>query len=502
MIFIVFILFLYISYSVPLTGDDWTNYLFKVSNFGDAVRISVEKYLAYEGRLFSRIVILLLTYNRVWWNVLNAVVMGVVFGTMNHFSNNAKVNTLPLIIALSILMVPNETFRQTYVWITGNLTYMLPIGLLFVYIQILYMASSESNSKPVLYGMLLTAVAFFNSMMVEHVSALMIFVSVYFVAKQYYRNKSIDLRLLPSTLISLIGFMGMYFSPGVKSRMLSESVEFYNFSIIEKIWSNLGNFVSNTFIMNSFMLLLLTFVVTHMISRRYSGSKRYLAWGIISIIPIMTVILNSTNFLYDKSGKYRVVYDLFKIIIDPNNGFVQAFWLFFAITFIWLILTSKKINERLKITEFFLFGLVTNGAMMFSPVWGARTSVATLFLIYTACFVYIGYNTHPSKRYESPIFVTWVSLFVSVSTYMIILYSSVSSQQSFREKSIQYQIQEGNSIIKVERFPKYTLWNAEAWNSFHEERFRAYYGIDSSKKIEWVLINYRYYIFYAMKSPE
>lgn len=500
LILLIFILFLFISHNIPLTGDDWTNYLYKTTSLSSTIRIVIGKYLTFEGRIFSRIFILMLINNKLWWEIINAFVIAAMFAIMNLLSNSNKSKNLMLIIFLSILFVPNDVFRQCFVWVTGSITYMLPIGFLFIFLFIHHLYTLNNRKFRLLYVTLLCLISLVNSMMVEHVSALMFFIGAYYLIKYFVIERKMDYFLLPSMLISLFGSIAMYLSPGVKARLLAWSPEFAQLSIFSKIKGNISNFISYTFISNTFLICLLVLVMSNLIRLRFSGWRKHLIMIALLVIPLVNVAMNMMSIIYAKSSQVRMIYDFLHVIVDPNNIPIQLFWVVFTLTLIWFLLFNKTIDERSKIVEFLLFGLVSNFVMLLSPIWGARTSATTIFMLYTSCFIYLGNNMqHSNKRFEFLSFLGLQFILITSVICSIILFNSVSSQQTYREKSIRAQINQGKTEIEIERFPKYTLWNADAWNEFHEERFRTYYGIDPDVTIKRVPISYSYFIFYQSK---
>ena len=87
-------------------------------------------------------------------------------------------------------------------------------------------------------------------------------------------------------------------------------------------------------------------------------------------------------------------------------------------------------------------------------------------------------------------------IFISYITILLVLYSSVYRQQNFREKSISKQVDSEINIITIERFPEDVLWNSNAWNKFHENSFKTYYGINSDAEINRIRVDYKYRLLY------
>ena len=54
---IIFVLFLFISSTSPLMGDDWGNYINGSGGVIESIKYAIYSYQDYEGRFFSRIFI-------------------------------------------------------------------------------------------------------------------------------------------------------------------------------------------------------------------------------------------------------------------------------------------------------------------------------------------------------------------------------------------------------------------------------------------------------------
>ena len=80
---LLFFVFLFISYFIPLTGDDWTNANFNTNNIFKIINIAWDKYFLHEGRFASRIFVVFFTNTKWLWNIVNAaMISGIYFFSM------------------------------------------------------------------------------------------------------------------------------------------------------------------------------------------------------------------------------------------------------------------------------------------------------------------------------------------------------------------------------------------------------------------------------------
>ncbi len=97
--------FCMLSHFIPLTGDDWQNYGNGKMGFLNSLRNIKRYYLNWEGRIVSRTFIVFLTYGKIFWNILNALLFFGISYLIMKFNNIEEKVACFLLIALSIFVV-------------------------------------------------------------------------------------------------------------------------------------------------------------------------------------------------------------------------------------------------------------------------------------------------------------------------------------------------------------------------------------------------------------
>lgn len=56
---------------LPISGDDWGNYVLTHGNIVDSIKEAINYYYTWEGRFISRIVLLIFTYHKFIYNIID-----------------------------------------------------------------------------------------------------------------------------------------------------------------------------------------------------------------------------------------------------------------------------------------------------------------------------------------------------------------------------------------------------------------------------------------------
>lgn len=474
----IFIFTLIFSLLIPLGGDDWGNYLYQDISFSGIIDVAINFYQTWEGRFFSRIFDLLLIPKPMLWVFVNAIVMTLLFYFMCKILNIKK-NYLPLVL-LCILFVDMQTFAQVYVWKTGNITYFIPMVFAFF---LIFTRKNLFNDEEQLIrkkDYFLVPLTFIFSMFVENVAAGIIVICILNIIFYYLKYKKIDKPFVLCLIAAILGFSLMTFSPGSMSRLSGEE-EFATLSIFGKLLYNIPNLINYTFIKNSFLLILFIISMSTIVNRNFKNKfLKYISLAFIIIIPLTTAIISFiSNFL--------TLPNIVLKLINPENIFIIIYWLLFLIFFLFLIIKYYKSDK--KIWYFIILAITSNGAMMFSPVWGGRTACFTTFMLYiTLIFIIKDLNL---KIFENK--KTFITLNIICGLFMLlfIIYSFIIYNLNIdRNKYINYQLENNAQAEKYEIIilPGYYVWNLNTWGSEGDfaYNFKRAYGIKEDAELIYV----------------
>lgn len=475
---IVFIFFLSLLFLSPISGDDWGNYLVGKTGLYHSIGNAIGMYFDWEGRFISRILINILTYHKYLWNILTSILITLTIYYSIKIVKPKNKKTIFILSILIILLMNIYTFSQTITWIAGNITYFYVIPILLGYFYCLIYDEEKTTFKRIVF-VLINIIA---PMFVEHMALIIITGNVLLLISKYIKTKKIDKELLIYTLISIVSTATMLLSPGSKSRSLIENIEFNKLNIIEKMIYNLPNFIYYTFIINYFLLILLSISNYYLIKNNIKNKYlKITLLGIQLIIPIITILLYLiSNILPNYTFN----------LINQNNIFIITYWcIYMIILFILLIIDSKQ--EKHKISLFlFILGICANVYMLASPTWGYRTSLFTYILLSILSLKII--DKYKEKDNKNKFLLVFTSI---VMCFYLFLYINVYRCQTSLEKSIKMQLKNNNDVIEIEKFPAFINCNINPENDYHIKQFKRYYKIPQSKELKLVS-NWKYYIIY------
>lgn len=489
---ILFILFALLNHFIPLAGDDWGNAVTNVTSIPEAINLAIDRFFSHEGRFISRIFIFLFSPNKFLWNFFCAGLVVITFILINKLVNN-KSNKFILFLAFTFfIFLENETLKQVVFWLTGNLTYMLPtvLALIFLYINRKILDNNFRISKfKFIISLILLALM---SMMVEPISAAMVLATFILFLYTSIKTKKFDVKRFLYFLIISIGFVLMVFSPGVSMRL--DTTSFNNMGIVDKIITNIPNFINYTYITNSVLIILMTLCIYLMFKN--SKIKFSKVFNILLFIFVgLTVLINTYKFA--QHYFYTNINILNKLLFfgNSNNVLIIIIWLLFTLLFIYLIVKYIKGQEKIKILFYVIIGYSANVAMLISPIWGGRTTFFTILMLFIAClfiFNYYKYDPFNNKIFK---YLLLIFTFCFISC-MLILYHSVYLQNLDREASIYRQIKENKKEIEYYDIPFYAVHNPNASTDFHQGTFKQYYGIDKDVKLKRITYKYKYNLIY------
>ena len=465
---------------VPLTGDDFGNYFNGSSGIWNSISFAINSYQTYEGRFFSRIFINVLTYNKILWNMINALCMT---GIYYYGLKMIKVKNMmyPLLLLLGILLVDEEAFRQGYIWLAGNITYLFPTC--FVIISTYLCTKFDKVHRWVRY--ILPIFAFIFSMFVENVSIVIVTLFLIFTIISIH-DKKISKSLLMSTIFSFIGMILTICAPGNMNR-LGEYSTFKAMNLFDKVVFNLPNFISYTFLRNSFLLILI-FIVILLLVKRYVKKK---SWMLVTCIYLFPLLVTSIVNYAETLG-----INISKLLFLVNGSSIWIMIYYFSIIIMLLILLFYYYQEYKKEYASFtlLIGaILSNGAMFLSPIWGGRTALPTTLLLTISLLIIL--STIYKVKYEKVINSILFVIVLGVSIFFINGYIRVYKENKVREEHIRKQLNEEVDVVEFDVLSERFLWNPNPWDNdgYLAKTMKQYYKIDADKEIKVVFDHNHFY---------
>ena len=470
----IFLLFLLIFFLSPICGDDWGNYIEGSKGLYRSITEAIGMYFSWEGRFISRVLINILTYHKILWNFVNSLVItGTVFLIIKII--NPKKKIIYLLTLLVFLLMNIYTFSQVIPWLAGNLTYFFIMPLLLLYFYYIF----ENDKKLIISFSILNLIM---TMFVEHMAVILVFSNVLFLIYRYIKDKKISKELVLYLIISIIGTVIMLISPGSLYRSSIENIAFNSLSIIGKLMYNVPNFVYYTFIVNPYMIILLSIANYFLINKIFKNKilKVFLIL-LMDIIPILSTSL----YLVSKFVDINI------FLIDSHSIIMIIYYIIYILFFLYLITKYKKsiFNKEM---FFYVIGISSNVVMMASPTWGYRTSFATYLFLCIFSLIIINENIKERKLYN----IILSSIIVLSSLFYITLYISTYRQYKENKTIIEKGIKDKSKVIEIYQYPYFINCNINPDNEYHLRVFKNYYGINQD--VEIILLNnkWKYLILY------
>lgn len=476
-LFIFFTLILFLS---PRSGDDWGNFLEGSLGIRHMIGNAIGMYFDWEGRFVSRLLINFLTFYKPIWNILNSLMIVGIIYFVNKITNPKNRKDIFYLTILIILAMNIYTFSQVVVWIAGNITYLFVIFLLLYYFNTL-INQKYSNKK---YNVLLLILNFIIPMFVEHTGIVLVIGNLLILFYEYYKTHRINKKLLFYLMVSIIGLLLMLLSPGTYQRSQIENIEFKELSIFQKIWYNIPNFIYYTYYINFYMIVLMT-VGNYYLTKEIIKNRIFKVIGCLylTLFPIFITI----NYLTSNFLNLTILQSF-----NQYNNFVILYFISYSIVEFILIAIYTKKTKDLKIFFFFLLGMLANLAMLISPTWGSRTSFATYIFLCISYLIIIEKQLKSLNLINNFLF----SIIICGFSFYSILYISIARQSYENVKSIEEQKKLRKDVIEIKKFPYFANCNINPENSYHLDKFKKYYGIDSNVKIKLIDNNWKFLIFY------
>lgn len=471
--------FIVIFFLSPLSGDDWGNYIVGSEGLRHSLGVAVGLYFDWEGRFISRVLINILTYYKWLWNIINAlVVTATIYIGMKFVGKKTKKFIFPLMSAVLLLM-NLYTFSQTMVWVAGNITYLFIVPVLLWYFY--YLLNNDKYNK--WFTFIFILINLFGTMFVENMALVLVGGNILLLLYKYIKTKKIDRRLVVYTIISIGSILVMLLSPGTRYRNTIENVVFNELSLFGKMIFNIPNFVYYTFIINTYLLVLMSYsnylIIRNKIDNKY---LKFFLLIFMLVLPLLTIFIYPISVFMDT--------DLF-LLIDTNNLFVIVYWLvYLVISFILVFLHDRK---ELKLVFLFLVGLISNVVMLVSPTWGFRTSLFTYIVLAIVALNIINNYSKDNKFFD---YVSY-GILVGATIFYLIFYINICRCQSNLEKGIEKQLIEESEVIYIDRFPSFANCNINPENEYHIGKYKLYYGIPEDKELVLIDGKWKYLIFYS-----
>ncbi len=475
----IFLFFLYINWLMPLMGDDWEIINWFPKNASGNILTSLKAILwswkNQNGRGLSNFLMSYFCYYKILWNFVSA---GMFLTIIYLFSKLFEYkNKIPLITSIFLfLSLSNGIREETWSLICANIAFMVPITaiLFFVYKNKIEINTLKKNKKTKIIASILLCL--FISTLMENISAgftlTLGLVNVYIL----FRDRRVNYFFATLFIISLIGSIFMFTSPGMRN-----SRELYSSSL-----GILGVF-KKSLISNIYITIF----------------DNYLIFFSITLVTIIAIINKSVVLPKIIKNIYLIYLILIDIILISFSGYFQInyinffrsrtflssiFWFLFLTSFL-IPIISIKINKNIFLFIFFCAILSFIPASLITQIASRIISITVIFFIGIGCGILNEIKFKSIKIQKIIYGLIMFGIFVQTNRLSVI-YRNIHETQLVREKIIENSFmlqQQGLWDFKKELIlPKYNNLYPTAnpdQNGFHYLPFLNYFKLDPKTKV-------------------
>lgn len=302
-----FLLISILCYMFPYTGDDWA--------WGSTIGIERwnTHFADYGGRYLGYIIVMLLTRSRILRALVMSISYLIIAGCIEYITQKTWSFYLTL---MSMAFLPRAVLRQAVVWTAGFSNYVT--STVFIIIIITYFYAHFDNRPEaatvekhrVLISTIMLLLGISGTLIVEHVTCYLVFLSV--AASIYFliTEKTIRLPVVTLTLGSIIGSI-MMFSNSAYHKVATNQDGYrtaFEGGLLTRIKENYLNVISfEGFLSNSYLNLVIFiacwFVFEKMRKRKKIDLVVWLLLGWIGTYIIISIVATMKWDIISKNNK-------------------------------------------------------------------------------------------------------------------------------------------------------------------------------------------------------
>lgn len=346
-------------------GDDYYYMTFLSGGFGNFVKLNASHYLEVNGRAIVHLIDELILFDRsltVWKFVGVALIGAIVWLTaLVSVGGERKSEKFPAALVLSSLLfalIDVRMANETFLWVTGAMNYVLPLPILLWY-YLVYKKFTKTKRLPAGAFVL----AFFASAMIEQCAFAAVVITGLIIYTSVLNKIKPRAALILCVLFSLAGFAFLFLAPGNSVRT-TYYPEFYQMPLYKRIISNIKPLASTILSRRGSADVLAAYFVLGGVRRMISKKRAAVFLGAADIFAAILVMIH--------------------VHIGGVMAIAVAAAAVSAICFAFdVILSLPALRAGDADGVFFtLVPAVLQGAMLISPLNGARTVLCSVVLIF------------------------------------------------------------------------------------------------------------------------
>lgn len=480
--YIIFALFLGIEFAiiaqVTFYGDDYYYMTFFDDGFRGFLALNAAHYTEVNGRAVVHLICELILADRSLWafRIVTAAAVGTTVYLVAFIASGCKRDDrrFPFLLCTSCVLfalVDVGMANQTVYWITGAANYFYPLPVMLFYYTV-YKKFATTNTLPN-YA---PVAAFFASVMIEQCAFASLIITGLIIYTCVLNKKKIDICLTFTVLLSVVGFCVLFFAPGNSVRQ-TYYPEFYSLPLYKRITSNIAPLASLVMSKKGAAGALIAFMIS---SGAISLTRRYK-------LRISVAVLNFVAALFTTLYAY--------VFTVPAFGVVAAVLTAAALVMNVIYAFAEFLCGERDSLFFSLTPIVLQAAMLISPIYGPRTVLCSVVLLFvpTAKNIvgvfssgFANHKNHARPAAATALVAAGILIFVLSVFPMLIGYVQNRKIQMYNMENIAQCKENSENSVVIFYLPdgdcKYTM---PYDSTYHEYWYRIAFGIGDDVEMKY-----------------
>lgn len=458
---LIFLALFLICYFFPYTGDDWA--------WGTSIGLDRLKscFKDYNGRWLGNLMVLLLTRVRILRAFIVSISISLIAILVSKIitKDEKKHRNNTLIVILLLLIIPSSIFQQSIAWTSGFCNYVLPV--LFVLLYLYIVKTGNENLKTAIFSFFL---GISSTLYIEHMTIYSVVLSIIICIADIVKNKKVGRNNLLYFIGSILGSTIM-FSNGASINILNQTDSYRSVATSSNIFIRLfhsyfdtisGLLFGENFIINIVISILMILLI------KKSNIKNNLIKNILILfyITLISYLIFNTIYVNLFSSLYL-------------NGIIC--FLFFAITFVSIVLCLKKYKKMKKFIFCLISILLITLPLFFVTPVGPRCFFPTYVMFVSFALSIIDYL---NIKFDYQIIKFIITVLI---IFYFVLFFKVYKVDRVRTKYVNDNEVEKYILPKLP-YDSY-IWGGNPTDDVFQKRFKLFYNIDEYKSIEFIDYN-------------
>ncbi|MBR7083097.1 MAG: hypothetical protein IKI51_03680 [Clostridia bacterium] len=480
--YIIFALFLGVELAiismVTFYGDDYYYMTFFDDGFQGFLKLNAAHYAEVNGRAVVHLICELILADRSLWayRVVTVASVGTMVYLVAFIASGCRRDDkrFPFMLCTSCVLfalINVGMANQTVYWITGAANYFYPLPVMLWYYTV-YKKFAMTKFLPK-YA---PVAAFFASVMIEQCAFAALIITGLIIYTHVSNRKNLDIYLILTVICSVVGFCVLYFAPGNFVRQ-TYYPEFYSMSLYKRIISNIAPLTSLVLSKKGAAGALVAFMIS---SGAAALARKYKLRVSVAIINFAAALFVTV---------YAYVWGVTALGVIAAILTAAAF-----VTNILFAFAEFLIGER-DALFFTLTPVILQAAMLISPIYGPRTVICSVVLMFVPTAKNIvevfSAGVKNMKRYtraaaSAALVAAGILIFVSSVFPMMIGYVKNHIIQAYNMENVARCKEDQAESVTIFYLPdgdcKYTM---PYDSTYHEYWYRIAFGLSPDVEMKY-----------------